>query len=355
MPANLTPTYMAAEARFKAAREPRERVEALEEMLRVIPRHKGTDHLRGNLRKKLSQLRDDARAAKKGGGKRVDPGYVPPQGAGQVLLLGPANAGKSALLASMTRAEPEVAEYPFTTHRPLPGMALHEDVPIQLVDTPATDPSVFLTWMNPALRNADLALAVLDPSTPGVLGAIDEMQALAGRGRVGLVPAWWALGRGDGGPAAAEDLSGRELDDAELLARLDPGDVELPLLVAVNKVDLPAGPEDAEALRELLGDEWPMLDVSAATGEGLPELAAALFRALRVIRVYAKPPGKPPSMKAPIILPIGATVRDMARTIHREIEDSLRFARIWCDRLHDGQRVPGEQVLEDGDVVEIHA
>ncbi len=355
MPANLTPDYMAAEARFKAAREPRERIEALEEMLRVIPKHKGTDHLRGNLRKRLSQLREEARSAPSGAGKRVDPGYVPPQGAGQVLLLGRANVGKSALLAAMTNAEPAVAEYPYTTQRPLPGMAFFEDVPIQLVDTPAADPAVFPTWMNPALRNADLAVAVLDPSMPGVLGALDTMAELAGRGRVSLVPAWWAL---DEVAAAAEgeaDLSGQELDDADLLARLDPGDVELPVLVVVNKVDLPDQPDEFEVLQELVGDDWPILPVSAVSAEGLDRLAEALFRALRVIRVYAKPPGKPASMKEPILLPIGATVRDMARTIHRDIERQLRFARIWCDRYHSGQRIPREQVLEDGDVVEIHA
>ena len=354
MPANLTPDYMAAEARFKAAREPRERIEALEEMLRVIPKHKGTDHLRGNLRKRLSQLREEVRSAPKGGGRRADPGYVPSQGAGQVLLLGRANVGKSALLAAMSNAEPAVAEYPYTTQKPLPGMAFHQDVPIQLVDTPAADPSLFQAWMNPALRNADLAVAVLDPSMPGVLGAIDTMAELAGRGRVSLVPAWWAVEEAAPAGEVEEDLTGRELDDADLLARLDPGKVELPMLVAVNKVDLPDQHDELEVLRELMGDDWPILPVSANTGEGLQQLAEALFRALRVIRVYAKPPGKPASMKEPIVLPIGATVRDMARTIHRDIERQFRFARIWCDRYHDGQRIPREQVLEDGDLVEIH-
>ncbi len=355
MPANLTPDYMSAEKRFKAAREPRERVEALEEMLRVIPKHKGTEHLRGGLRKKLSQLRDELKTAGKGGGKRIDPGYVPPQGAGQVMLLGRANAGKSALLAAMSNAEPEVAEYPFTTLRPLPGMARHQDVSIQLVDTPSADPSVFLTWMNPALRNADLAVAVLDPSIPGTLGDLEDLGALAGRGRVGLVPAWWALEGGEADARREEDLSGQELGDEELLARLEPGDVELPTLLVVNKLDLPGQRDEFEVLRELLGDGWPMLAVSAATGEGLERLAEALFRGLRVIRVYAKPPGKPASMNEPIVLPIGSTVGDMARTIHRDIERELRFARIWGERFHDGQRIPRGQRLADGDVVEIHA
>jgi len=355
MPANLTPDYLAAEERFKAAREVRERIEALEEMLRVIPKHKGTDHLRGNLRRKLSQLRDEQRTARKKGGKRVDPGYVPRQGAGQVVLLGPANSGKSALLAALTNAEPEVAEYPYTTQRPQPGMMLYEDVPIQLVDAPAMEPAVYQPWMNTLLRNADLGLIVVDPSMSGVLGVPDAISELIWRARVELEPCWWAVRAAAADREEAEDVAGRELADDEILARLEPGDVQLPVLMVANKIDAGDNAEEFEVLAELLGDRWPLLGVSAEAGEGFETMTRAVFRALRVIRVYAKPPGKPPSMKEPIVLPEGATVGDMALHIHKEIAERFRFARIWSDRHHEGQRIPRDQVLEDGDVVEIHA
>jgi uncharacterized protein len=356
VPANLTPVYRSAEARFKAATGPDERVEALEEMLRVIPRHKGTDHLRGALRRKLSQLRDEQRIAAKKGGGRVDPGHVPRQGTGQIVLLGPANGGKSALLAALTNAEPVVAEYPYTTQRPQPGMMRCEGVTIQLVDGPAVEPAVYQPWMNTLLRNADIGLVVVDPSMTGVLGVMETLQELVARARLDIVPAWWALGENRDEDAADEDVDGgEELDDESILARLEPGDVELPVLMVASKSDVEGNDGDFEVLEELLGDDWPMLSVSATSGQGLDALRRAVFSSLQVIRVYAKPPGQAPSLGEPIVLPRGSTVADMARAIHREIAADLRYARIWSDRHHDGQRIPQDQQLRDGDVVEIHA
>ena len=357
MPANLTPDYLAAEARFKAAPDPKERIEALEVMLSVISKHKGTEHLRGDLRRKLSQLRDEAQtASKKGAARRADPGYVPSQGAGQVVLLGAANVGKSALLKALTRAEPEVAPYPYTTRKPLPGMMLYEDCPIQLVDAPAVERTVYEPWMNSLVQNASLGLVVLDPAGVDVLSSVDEIQDIMSRGRARFVPAWWAVGRAEpNGPEVGPSLAGQELDDESLLARLEPGDAELPILVLANKIDIGRNREELSVLEELLGQSWPLLGVSAETGEGLDRVREASFRALRVIRVYAKPPGKPASTKAPIILPVGSTVRDMAHIIHKEIEERLRFARIWSARHFDGQRIPREAELQDGDIVELNA
>jgi ribosome-interacting GTPase 1 len=360
VPANLTPEYLAAEERFKAERDPKKRIEALEEMLRVIPKHKGTDHLRGDLKKRLSHMREEMQSAgKRGGARRVSPGHVPSQGGGQVVLLGPSNAGKSALVRALTRAEPEVAPYPYTTRKPLPAMMMYEDAPFQLVDAPAIERDVYEPWMNMLARNADLGLVVLDPAAIGVLGALEEIQELLAPGRVTLKPAFWALETGKAEAASAgddgEELAGQELDDDVLLARLEPGDVELPVIVVVNKVDVGDNREQFEVLTELLGEGWPFLAVSAESGEGLDRLREAVFRGLRVIRVYAKPPGKPASTEEPIMLPLGSTVRDMARHIHKELDAKLRFARIWSDRHHEGQRIPRDAVLEDRDIVEINA
>ncbi len=356
MPANLTREYIAAEARFKAARGPQARIEALEEMLRVIPKHKGTDHLRGDLRKKLSQLREEQRSgARKKASRKADPGYVPAQGAGQVVLLGATNSGKSALVAALTHAEPLVAPYPYTTRKPLPAMMKYEDAPIQLVDAPAIEPVVYEPWMNSLVRNADLGIVVLDPSAVGVLGSLDEIGELVGRGRVRLAAAWWSVGKeGADRPDTEEDLMGQELDDAALLARLDLGGVELPVVVACNKVDEGDNRDQFDVLADLLGGAWPLLPVSARTGEGLDRLREVIFRGLRVIRVYAKPPGKPPSTEEPIILPVGSTVRDLARSIHKDLEMRLRYARIWSDRHFEGQRIPHDEELQDRDIVEIH-
>jgi len=357
MPANLTPDYLAAEARFKAERDPKKRVEALQERLAIIPKHKGTDHLRGDLKRKLSQLKEElGSGGKKGGVRRASPGVVPSQGGGQVVLLGPANSGKSTLVRALTRAEPEVAPYPYTTRVPLPGMMMYQDAPIQLVDAPAVERAVFEPWMHTLVRNADLCLIVLDPASETVLDALDEVEQLVGGGRVKLVPAFWAVGKGEARQQIQEeDLTGKELNDNELLARLDPGEVELPTLVVVNKLDARDNRRDLLTLQELYSESWPLLGVSAESGEGLDRLREAVFCGLRIIRVYAKPPGKPASTAQPIILPVGSRVRDMARTIHKELESQLRFARIWSQRYHDGQRIPRDAELQDGDIVEINA
>ncbi|MHC5138050.1 MAG: GTPase [Planctomycetota bacterium] len=138
MPANLTQQYKKAEQRFKAAGTDEERLEALEEMLREIPKHKGTEHLQADLKKRRSKLKAaiEGGGKKSGGGKHVDVFHVPKSGAGQVALVGMPNVGKSAILAALTHAHVQVADYPFTTDKPAPGMAQFEDVQIQLVDAP---------------------------------------------------------------------------------------------------------------------------------------------------------------------------------------------------------------------------
>jgi ribosome-interacting GTPase 1 len=357
VPANLTPDYLAAEARFKAERDPKKRIEALEEMLGIIPKHKGTEHLRGDLKKKLSQLREEiGGGTKKGGARRVSPGNIPAQGAGQVVLLGPTNTGKSALVRTLTRAEPEVAAYPYTTRKPLPGMMMYQDASIQLVDAPALDKAIYEPWMNTLVRNADLGLVVLDPDAPGVLEAMDDMQEVLASGRLKLTAAWWAFGKGEAARVGGdEDIAGKELDDAELFARLEPGDAELPVIVAVNRIDIGDNREQFKVLQELFEKHWPLTAVSAQTGEGLDRLREAVFRGLKVIRIYTKEPGKPPSNKEPFILPQGSTVRDMARHIHKDLEAKLRFARIWSERYHDGQRIPRDAELRDRDIVELNA
>ena len=353
MPTNVTHEYKAAEATYKAAKELPDRIVALQEMLRVIPKHKGTDHLCGQLKKKLSQLKEEQRTApKKGGGRRADPGHVPSQGAGQVVLLGPPNGGKSALLAAMSNAEPEVGAWPFTTRKPLPGMAAYEDAPIQLVDAPATEHGGWQPWMSSLLRNADLGLMVLDPGAVGVLDALETAETLVASSKLLLVPAWCTVREVDEDEPDDDDET--ELSDEELLARLEPGRAELPVLIVGTKQDLPGRADDFEVLEEFLGDDWPMVAVSAEAGTGLEALAEAMWRGLKMIRVYSKPPGKPASMFEPILLPLGATVRDMARLIHKDLANRLRFARIWGAGYHDGQKIPREHVLVDRDVVEMH-
>ncbi|MFQ5601312.1 MAG: GTPase, partial [Candidatus Krumholzibacteriia bacterium] len=299
MPANLTPQYLEAERRFKEAGTAAEKLKALRHMMAVIPKHKGTEKLRADLRRRLSRIHEEIeteRRRKSGG--RPSPGHVPREGAGQVVLLGAPNCGKSSLVAALTNARPKIAAYPFTTHEPQSGMMGFEDVHVQLVDTPAVSAEFMEPWLSELVRNADRALLVADLGNDALLEDLETLFRRLGERRVSLVPL--------GGVT-----EGGESDCIETL-------------VAANQSDRPGAAERLELLREmlaeLLGAALPgavLHVVSATAGEGLGELRKALFDALRVVRVYTKTPGHQPDFERPFTLPRGSTVMDLAQIIHK--------------------------------------
>lgn len=348
MPANLSPIYLAAEAEYKAATDSHSRIAALEKMLQVIPKHKGTDHLRGSLRKKLSQLRDDQKKEPKTS-KRADPSHVPPQGAGQVVLLGPPNSGKSSLLAALTNAEPQIGPYPFTTALPLPGMMRFENVQIQLVDSPPVNKDRYDGWMSSLIRQANAVLLVVDPSDPDALEDIDAICDRLETSKIRLEGFW--------GPEQSkldDETPEGELDDELILERLEPGSVELPTILVATKQDLAPRLDDTDALNELLENRFPIVGTSIENPQSLESLPGRVFELLGVMRVYTKPPGKAAKMDDPNIIAAGSTVQKLARTIHKDLAKNLSYARIWAEGYHPGQRLARDQVLRDGDVVELH-
>jgi ribosome-interacting GTPase 1 len=157
MPTNLPPEYFEVEKRYRAASSPEEKAACLEEMLGTIPKHKGTDKLRADLRRKLSKLKDAART-RKGTSRQVSAFHIDKEGAGQAVVIGPANVGKSALVAALTNATPEVADYPFTTWTPTPGMMPVEDIQVQLIDTPPLNSEFVDPELINLIRRADLIL-----------------------------------------------------------------------------------------------------------------------------------------------------------------------------------------------------
>jgi hypothetical protein len=326
MPANLTPEYHRAEERLRQAKTVEERIIALEEMLRVIPKHKGTDHMQADLRGRLSKLRkESSRSTAKGGFSYV----IPHEGAGQVALIGPPNAGKSALVRALTHATPPVAEYPFTTREPTPGMMPFEDISFQLIDLPPLSSVHVEPWVYDLVRHADLAWVVLPIGD--ALGGFEEVQRLLDAKRIGVRPA---------GRDAPPDV--------------DPSRVVRDALVVVTHVDDERAEADAVAFDELLERRWPLVAVSGLNGRGLDQLPHRTFEAFDIIRVYTKEPGKPADRHAPYALPRGATVGDLAARIHKEVLESMRFARVWGPSAFDGQAVQRDHVLAEGDVVEIH-
>lgn len=326
MTTNAGPEYREAEARFRAAVTPQEKLAALEEMLRLVPKHKGTEKLCADLKSRISKLKQEPRS--KGGAKGTSHKIVR-EGAGQVVLLGPPNSGKSTLVAALTHARPEVAPYPMTTLKATPGMMPFEDVAFQLVDLPPLCREHVEPWVYDVVRGADLAWLVLSLED-ALTGLDDTLEILRGKA-IGLLP--------------------RERPERE--ARR-PGWIYLPTLMVVTGMDLPGAAEDLGVLDELTEGAWPRVPVSAPQRAGIDELARATFQALDIIRVYSKEPGKDADLERPFTLPRGATVTDLAARIHKDIAAQLKHARVWGPSAHDGQSVKGGHVLMEGDVVEIH-
>lgn len=329
MPANLTPDYLAAEARFREAATTEEKLAALDEMYATIPKHKGTEHMRADIKRRISKLREkDQQARKKG--KRFDEFHVEKQGAGQVVLLGPPNSGKSSLLGRLTSAVPDVADYPYTTRAPMPGMMEFEDVSIQLVDTPPMFGEHTEGGVISLARNGDAIAIVVDASNDGLLDDVEEISQQTAKSRTVLVG------------ARSSDLD------------LAPGAVTRPAIIIANKKDMPESQANLEVLEEFYAQEFDIYPVSAATGEGLEDLRRAMFDALGIIRVYTKIPGKPPDLARPFTIRKGSTLMDFAAAVHKDFVRHLRFARAWGKHILDGAQIGRDHVLEDGDVVELH-
>lgn len=326
MPTNLPPEYFEVEERYRAAESPAEKIACLEELISTVPKHKGTDKLRGDLRRRLSKLKTAAQT-RKGVSRQVSAFYIEKEGAGQVVVVGPPNVGKSALVAALTNATPEVAYYPYTTWTPTPGMMPVENIQIQLIDTPPLNRDFVEPESLNLIRRSDLILLVVDLQTYPIQ-QLEDTIAFLQEHRI-----------------APRRLKGRYSEQRRLTFK--------PLLVLVNKNDDESSDGDFEVLCELLEDDWPLLPVSATTGRNLERLKQVLFERLEIIRVYSRPPGKEADLSAPFVLKKGSTIADFAGKVHRDFFEKLKTARVWGSAVYDGQMVGRDHVLHDGDVVEL--
>ncbi len=327
MPANLPPEYLEAEKRYRAAKNATEKLACLEDMLTLLPKHKGTDKLRADLRKRVSKVKA-ASQAKKGASKRESAFHIDKEGAGQVVVVGPANVGKSALVAKLTNANPEVADFPLTTWKPTPGMMPVENIQIQLVDTPPLNRDYVEPELLDLIRRSDIILLVVDLQTDPV-EQLEETVNLLEEQRIV--------------PSHLRD----KYEDQRLLKFI-------PFLVLANKNDDESTDENLEIFRELTDSDWPMISVSTITGRNLELLKNTLVDKLQIIRVYSKAPGKEPDLTAPFVLKRGSTVEDFASKVHKDFVDKLKIAKVWGEKVFDGQMVQRDYILRDGDVVELH-
>ncbi len=340
MPTNVTAEYKKAEQSFRGAREPADRLRCLKEMLRTIPKHKGTEHLQRDIKTRIKMLTEELAGPRKGGARTGPVHTVRPEGAAQVALIGPPNSGKSMILVTLTGARADVGPYPFTTKLPQPGMAPFEDICFQLIDLPPVSEQYTESWIVNALQPSDAALLVIDITHPRCIDHIEQAVAQLKDRQIHLY-----------GPGSACAASGLDGDDSELD---NPFRIELPTILVANKIDLAPSEQELDALNELTGHRFPSVAVSAETGEGLPGISALLFKHLNVVRVYTKVPGKPADTDRPFTIRHGGTVRDVAVQVHKDFGDTFRFARIWGSKVFDGQPVGPDHVLNDRDVIELH-
>jgi uncharacterized protein len=332
MPANLTPQYKKVEEEYRRAQTPEDELRCLELMLREIPKHKGTDKLQAELKAKISKARQEAEQAKKAGKKGHHGPHIQRQGAGRAIILGGPNAGKSQLLARLTRATPEIAPYPFTTREPQPGMMPWQDVMVQLIDTPP----ITADFLDPNLlgltRGSDVAVLMFDAAADD---GIDALQALLDR-----------LNQ-------TKTRLGRE-------SYLDEDDVGLSFtqtFLVYNKVDASGAQERIALLKEFCPLDFREFRISAEHGTGLEELREAIYQSLDVVRVYTKlPTKKETDYDKPFTLKRGGTLLDVAELVHRDIAANFKYARVWgTAMMSPGAQMKGDYVVHDKDVVEIHA
>lgn len=342
MPANLSADYLKAEAKYRSAVTPDERLVCLEEMFTTLPKHKGTEKMQADIKTRISKLKKEMASPSKSGAKRAEGFHVEKQGAGQVVILGAPNCGKSALVRELTGLHTEVAAYPFTTTAPAAGMMQFEDVQIQLVDTPPVSPDA-APWLYHILRTADIMLWLIDLSDDALLESFEQTQQLLKTNRVI---------REVGADAALATEEAGDGTESPIAAEAPFGLIRKALFIGA-KCDDPGAQDRLAILREVIGDV-PMLLTSVETSVGLEELRRRLFEMLGIIRVYTKRPGKLADMNDPVVLAAGSTVMDAAYHLHKDFAQSLQFARLWNATGLDGQRVDRGHVLADHDVIEFH-
>ncbi len=315
MPANLPPTYYKLKHEHEAAKTDEERLRLLEEMLRIVPKHKGSEKVVSDIRRRIAAHKRAPAEKGKGSGKRSYSEHIPKQGAGQIVLFGPPNGGKSQILAKFTNANAEVSATPYTTTTPLVGMLRYENIQFQLIDTPSIMPDYVLPTVMTLIRNADLVLPVISLASDNLLDDLDTVM--------------------------------------QLLNEVDDDISEDEYLIVANQLDATGADERLEILKEFYGETLQIYPISAETGDGKEVLLQGLYEALEILRVYPKAPGKAIERDDPIVLPVGSTVLDAAVGLHKDFE-AFKFARIWGPQWHDGQSVSRNDVVYDGDIVEFH-
>lgn len=328
MPANLTPQYKKAEESYRTAKTSEDKLKALYEMLATVPKHKGTEKIQADIKKRIKKLKEEEKKEK--GGKRKDIYFVEKEGAGQIVIIGAPNSGKSSLISFLTKAKSEVADYPHTTRKTIPGMMEYENIKIQLVDTPAFGAEYMESWIIQIIRNADLVWLVVDSSGSDALERIDFIINKLRESKINLCKS----------------------PPLDYHPGHDP--VYIKAIILAHKFDTESAKENYKVLEEIYKDQFEIIATSTVSGANLERLKDLTYKTLEIIRVYTKIPGRSIDRSEPFVLKTGTSLIDAAEQVHKDFAHNLKYARIWSKEKYEGQRVERSYILQEEDIVEFH-
>ena len=372
MPTNVTPEYAAAERRYQQAKSIQEKIAALEEMLRTVPKHKGTENLRQELKSRLAKLKRELERRKKQQKAAASTETIKKESPALIVAIGFPNSGKSTVINQLTGAKLQVAEYPFTTSTPAVATLNIKGAKLQLVELPGfiLNAQESNTQLFAISRIADLALLITDPFSPleELIKAFDTANIKLNQEKPDIKIKKNMLGGID--IIGFENIINAKKEQVIAAARefytnavieikskctielfksaLDPSTKFLPAIIILTRTDL-ATQEQIDAFRE----RFQHFEIIPSTEK--EKIITAIWKKLKLIKIYTKEPGKKPKLDEPICLKKGSTVKDAAEQIHKDFIKKFRFARIWGRAAKfPGAKVGLSHKLQDEDIIEFH-
>ncbi len=299
MPINAHPEYIAAEKEYYKAETPEEKLKALENMISVLPGHKGAENLRAQIKLRYKKLKEKmAKEKKSGKSKKVG---IKKEDL-QAVIIGKTHSGKSSFIALNTNAKPEIADYDFVTRYPVVAMMDYKGVGIQLIEVPAVGSEYYDRGI---VNSADVILIIVE--------------------------------------------SIEQIKEIEKIIERAPGKK----IFIFSKIDLLSEEEKRKVIATLSSKKYNFILVSLKNKEGIEQLKEKLFQSFGKMRVYTKEPGKEKSSNRPIILEPEKNVKDVAEKILKGFSQKIKETRIWGpSSKYPGQVVSLQHKLKDMDTVE---
>lgn len=384
MPTNLTAEAKKALANYQLAKTLDEKINALEKALSLIPKHKGTEKLCAQIKKRIKELKEEKEEKyRKRGKTKKDVFSIKREGAAQVALIGTTNSGKSSILSALTNAKPEIASYPLTTKKPELGMLFLNEVNIQLVELPAIifpdgKETQFAIKSINFVKNSDLIAIVID-GTYDIVTQLNQILKLLYENGVVI-----------GNPKVFVDIkkvpsggiriitfgnfkdSLKELQEllisigiknaiVKIYGDATINDVEEAILrenfykkalIIVNKFNLASIKNEEDYLMTMNSYGLPHIEIFNIEQEQ-EELKKTIWNLLDLIRIYTRRNGI--IAEKPLIVQKGANIEIIAEIIHKDFVEKLKYARVWGKSVKvNGQRVGKDHCLEDQDIVELY-